>query len=128
MIDLPLATSAEDALSQPARARLFARLGELKRPVATAEAFQTTLVALGFQPPVQGCTEGRSQSVAFPYRDAVRGHQPVVSTLYRGVLDVLEPDAELAGFAYPTTRLVSDRAQRERHRRRELSAEGRARR
>ena len=37
MIDLPLATSAEDALSQPTRARLFALLGELKRPVGTVE-------------------------------------------------------------------------------------------
>lgn len=37
MIDLPLATSAEDALSQPTRAGWFALVGELKRPVATAK-------------------------------------------------------------------------------------------
>ena len=37
MIDLPLATSPEDALSQPTRRRLFALLAELKRPVGTVE-------------------------------------------------------------------------------------------
>ncbi len=37
MIDLPLATSAEDPLAQPTRARLFQLLGELDRPATTAE-------------------------------------------------------------------------------------------
>lgn len=37
MIDLPLATSAEDALAQPTRARLFELLGELGRPAGTVE-------------------------------------------------------------------------------------------
>lgn len=37
MIDLPAATDPHDALAQPSRARLFALLGELKRPVTTAE-------------------------------------------------------------------------------------------
>ena len=37
-----------------------------------------------------------------PYRDAVRENQPVVCTLHRGItrglLDVLDPRAKLAGF------------------------------
>jgi predicted ArsR family transcriptional regulator len=37
VIDLPLATSPEDALAQPTRARLFELLGELKRPAGTVE-------------------------------------------------------------------------------------------
>jgi predicted ArsR family transcriptional regulator len=37
VIDLPLATSSEDALAQPTRARLFELLGELKRPAGTVE-------------------------------------------------------------------------------------------
>jgi predicted ArsR family transcriptional regulator len=37
VIDLPTAASADDALSQPTRTRLFALLGELKRPAGTAE-------------------------------------------------------------------------------------------
>ena len=37
MIDLPAVASADDVLSQPTRARLFALLGELKRPAGTAE-------------------------------------------------------------------------------------------
>ncbi|MFI5037090.1 MAG: helix-turn-helix transcriptional regulator [Solirubrobacterales bacterium] len=37
MIDLPLATSPEDALAQPTRARLFELLGELARPAGTVE-------------------------------------------------------------------------------------------
>jgi predicted ArsR family transcriptional regulator len=62
------------------------------------------LVALGFQPRVQARDGDR---ITFclcncPYRDAVRENQPVVCTLHRGItrglLDVLEPDAELASF------------------------------
>lgn len=37
MIDLPVITDPDDALSQPTRARLFALLAELKRPASTAE-------------------------------------------------------------------------------------------
>jgi predicted ArsR family transcriptional regulator len=37
VIDLQLATSPEDALAQPTRARLFELLGELKRPAGTVE-------------------------------------------------------------------------------------------
>ena len=37
MIDLPATADPGDALSQPTRARLFALLSELKRPVGTAE-------------------------------------------------------------------------------------------
>jgi predicted ArsR family transcriptional regulator len=37
VIDLPVVASADDVLSQPTRARLFALLGELKRPAGTAE-------------------------------------------------------------------------------------------
>lgn len=37
MLDLPLATEPDDALAQPTRARLFALLGELARPVTTLE-------------------------------------------------------------------------------------------
>jgi predicted ArsR family transcriptional regulator len=37
VIDLPLAMSSDDALSQPTRARLFALLGELRRPAGTVE-------------------------------------------------------------------------------------------
>ena len=37
MIDLPLNIGAEDVLSQPTRARLFALLGELGRPAGTSE-------------------------------------------------------------------------------------------
>jgi predicted ArsR family transcriptional regulator len=37
VIDLPTLASSDNALSQPTRARLFALLGELKRPAGTAE-------------------------------------------------------------------------------------------
>ena len=67
-------------------------------------ALQSTLAALGFQPKVQLRKEDR---LTFrlgncPYRDAVRENQPVVCTLHRGItrglLDVLDPSAKLAGF------------------------------
>jgi predicted ArsR family transcriptional regulator len=67
-------------------------------------ALQSTLTALGFQPKVQLRKEDR---LTFrlgncPYRDAVRENQPVVCTLHRGItrglLDVLDPRAKLAGF------------------------------
>jgi predicted ArsR family transcriptional regulator len=37
VVDLPALATPDDALSQPSRARLFALLGELKRPAGTAE-------------------------------------------------------------------------------------------
>jgi predicted ArsR family transcriptional regulator len=36
-VDLPLAIDPDDVLAQPTRARLFAHLGELRRPAGTAE-------------------------------------------------------------------------------------------
>ena len=67
-------------------------------------ALQSTLTALGFQPEVQ-LRKGDRLTVRLgncPYRDAVRENQPVVCTLHRGItrglLDVLDPRAKLAGF------------------------------
>ena len=71
---------------------------------ATDEALETTLVALGFQPRIQGRTDDRLAICLrnCPYRDVVRENQPVVCTLHRGItrglLDVLHPAAELAEF------------------------------
>ncbi|HEX6460378.1 MAG TPA: helix-turn-helix domain-containing protein [Thermoleophilaceae bacterium] len=68
------------------------------------ETLETTLASLGFQPHMQPAANG---GVTFclgncPYRDAVRENQEVVCTLHRGLtrglLDVLDPRAELAGF------------------------------
>lgn len=68
------------------------------------DAFQTTLTALGFQPRAQGRT-GEQVTICLancPYRDAVRENQPVICTLHRGItrglLDVMAPEAKLAGF------------------------------
>jgi predicted ArsR family transcriptional regulator len=68
------------------------------------DALHGTLVALGFQPHVQRATaDGVTLCLDnCPYRDAVRENQQVVCTLHRGItrglLDVLEPEATLAGF------------------------------
>jgi predicted ArsR family transcriptional regulator len=78
-------------------------LAPAKGPSAK-QAFRTTLTSLGFQPQLQ---DGQGGGVTFclgncPYRDAVRENQEVVCTLHRGLtrglLDVLEPQAELTGF------------------------------
>ncbi len=68
------------------------------------DAFQTTLTALGFQPRAHAHT-GKQVTICLancPYRDAVRENQPVICTLHRGItrglLDVMAPDAKLAGF------------------------------
>jgi predicted ArsR family transcriptional regulator len=68
------------------------------------DGFQATLTALGFQPRVQART-GKHVTICLrncPYRDAVRENQPVICTLHRGItrgmLDVMAPDAKLAGF------------------------------
>lgn len=68
------------------------------------DAFETTLTSLGFQPRAQA-REGEHLTFCLrncPYRDAVHENQPVVCTLHkgitRGLLDVLDPTAKLAGF------------------------------
>ena len=69
-----------------------------------ANALETTLTALGFQPAV---AHRDGDHVTFclrncPYSAAVRANQPVVCALHegitRGLLDVLEPQATLAAF------------------------------
>jgi len=68
------------------------------------ETMHTTLAALGLQPhrdpPQGGCVTYTLGNC--PYRDAVRENQEVVCTLHRGLtrglLDVIEPHAKLAGF------------------------------
>jgi predicted ArsR family transcriptional regulator len=73
--------------------------------VGPAEAFHTVLAALGFQPREATPGDGGAVSVCLgncPYRDAARESRQVVCTLHRGMtrglLDVLEPEATLAGF------------------------------
>ena len=69
-----------------------------------ADAFQTALTALGFQPQIQD--RGNKQITVTlrncPYQDAVRENQPVICTLHRGItrglLDVQAPAAKLTGF------------------------------
>jgi predicted ArsR family transcriptional regulator len=71
---------------------------------AGAEAFETSLIALGFQPTVEGRD---ADPITFclgncPYRDAVNENQPAICALHkgitRGLLDVLAPDAKLTAF------------------------------
>jgi predicted ArsR family transcriptional regulator len=71
---------------------------------ALQNALQSTLTALGFQPRAQARTD-KHLTICLrncPYRDAVRENQPVICTLHRGItrglLDVLDPNAKLAGF------------------------------
>ena len=70
----------------------------------TAEGLTTALTALGFQPAVTDRDDGRIEICLrnCPYREAVRQNQPAVCALHRGitsgVLDVLEPAAELIRF------------------------------
>lgn len=68
------------------------------------DALQTALTALGFQPAVKR-RAGDQMTVCLgncPFRDAVRENQPAVCALHRGItrglLDVLEPQANLTGF------------------------------
>ena len=76
----------------------------LRDGAAGEQALETTLVALGFQPQIRARNDDRLTICLrnCPYRDAVRENQPVICTLHRGItrglLDVLEPDAELAEF------------------------------
>ena len=68
------------------------------------EAFQSALIALGFQPLAKLRGE-RGLTVTLrncPYREAVHENQPAICTLHRGItlglLDKLEPKASLADF------------------------------
>lgn len=71
---------------------------------ASAEAFETSLTALGFQPTIQ--TRGADRTTFClgncPYRDAVNENQPAICALHRGItrglLDALAPDARLIAF------------------------------
>jgi len=70
------------------------------------EALTTTLAALGFRPTVKRQRRRQGQMTVClrncPYRDAVRENQPAICALHkgitRGLLDVLEPGAELTSF------------------------------
>ena len=97
--------------SQPSGLRHIEATGrEIGRELAPSarpfddDALQDTLTALGFQPTVQ-LREGDRLTFGLgncPYRDAVRENQPAVCALHRGItrglLDVLDPHAKLAGF------------------------------
>jgi predicted ArsR family transcriptional regulator len=69
-----------------------------------ADALPGMLASLGFQPQVtQQDTGGMTLCLNnCPYRDAVHENQPVICTLHRGItlglLDVLDPEAELDEF------------------------------
>jgi predicted ArsR family transcriptional regulator len=71
---------------------------------STAEALETTLIALGFQPTTRP-RAGSGLTLCLgncPYSAAVRENQPAICTLHKGItlglLDVLDPDARLATF------------------------------
>lgn len=71
---------------------------------AGAEAFVTSLTALGFQPTVLGGDRDRTTFCLgnCPYRDAVAENQPAICALHkgitRGLLDTLAPAARLTEF------------------------------
>jgi predicted ArsR family transcriptional regulator len=78
---------------------------ELAPPMSGSlkETLEAALTALGFQPKAQPVDSGVTFCLGnCPYRDAVRENQEVVCTLHRGLtrglLDVLDPRAKLAGF------------------------------
>ena len=71
---------------------------------STAEALETTLIALGFQPTA---SSGEGGELTFclrncPYSAAARESQSVVCTLHKGItlglLDMLDPHARLVAF------------------------------
>jgi predicted ArsR family transcriptional regulator len=71
---------------------------------ASAEAFETSLTALGFRPSIQG-RDGEHTTFCLgncPYREAVHENQPAICALHegitRGLLDVLAPAASLTAF------------------------------
>jgi predicted ArsR family transcriptional regulator len=73
-------------------------------PAAGVDALETSLTALGFQPAAK-LRKGDRLTLCLgncPYRDAVRENQPAICALHKGLtqglLDVLAPHAELAGF------------------------------
>lgn len=71
---------------------------------AGAETFETSLVALGFQPAIEGRDGDRTTFCLgnCPYRDAVNENQPAICALHRGItrglLEVLKPQAKLTAF------------------------------
>ncbi len=73
-------------------------------PGPAVEAMGRALTAVGFAPQREQTADGRVQFTLMncPYREAVRANQPVVCALHRGItrglLDVLEPSAELTAF------------------------------
>ncbi len=75
-----------------------------KGPIAGPEAVERSLAAMGFQPSIRMRERGRLTFCLgnCPYRDAVRENQQAVCALHkgitRGLLDVLDPHAKLAGF------------------------------
>jgi predicted ArsR family transcriptional regulator len=80
------------------------RIGRELAPRDGRSTLEVTLATLGFQPRV-ALREGHRLTFCLancPYSDVVRENQPVVCTLHRGItrglLDVLEPHAKLAGF------------------------------
>ena len=68
------------------------------------EAFRRTFAALGFQPEVAVGPDGAmtAKLCNCPYRDSVRENPDVICILHRGltagVLDTLDPEAEMVGF------------------------------
>jgi predicted ArsR family transcriptional regulator len=72
--------------------------------VASAEGFETSLTALGFQPTAQARERDRTTFCLgnCPYRDAVKENQLAICALHkgitRGLLDALEPNAKLTAF------------------------------
>jgi predicted ArsR family transcriptional regulator len=69
-----------------------------------AEAFETSLTALGFQPTIERRDADRTTFCLgnCPYRDAVNENQPAICALHKGIthglLDTLAPDAKLTAF------------------------------
>ena len=98
--------------ARPGRLREVEAAGrEIGRELAGPEEAQdatatlySTLAALGFRPYIDSSTAGRTTYCLgnCPYKDSVRANQPVVCTLHRGItrglLDALEPGAQLVDF------------------------------
>lgn len=70
----------------------------------SAEAFETSLTALGFQPTIERRDADRTTFCLgnCPYRDAVNENQPAICALHkgitRGLLNAFAPDAKLTAF------------------------------
>jgi predicted ArsR family transcriptional regulator len=71
---------------------------------AGADAFETSLTTLGFQPTVEGREAERTtfRLGNCPYQDVVKENQPVICALHkgitRGLLDALAPGAKIIAF------------------------------